>query len=111
MNKREYKKAVSSLGAGMCVEIFNIGTTTKDADTAVMRSCMDKVWNAMLTARHEANDTFGKKERDFETRGEYLRARKAFNKQLFKDLNERFAQTLKEALSEFNAALPKTAKA
>ena len=51
MNKREYKKAVEALGTGMCVEIFNIGVTTKGADAAKINDAINLVWNAMQGLR------------------------------------------------------------
>ena len=47
MNKRQYKKAIDALGTGMCVEIFNIGVSTKGADSAKINEAINIVWSAM----------------------------------------------------------------
>lgn len=107
MNKREYKKAVEALGTGMCVEIFNIGVTTKGADAAKINDAINLVWNALQDTKHGINHYFGKKERDFENRKEYNKARNEYYRNLVSELNSKFETEIDEALKLVNAATPK----
>lgn len=107
MNKREYKKAIGALGTGMCVEIFNIGATTKNADADKIQQAISMVWNAMENTKKGANIFFDKSERDFENRQAYRVAKNAFSKALFSKLNADFETQLDEALKLVNAATPK----
>ena len=107
MNKREYKKAVTSLGTGICVQMFLIANSTKGYDMEAANGCISRVWNAMDEARKNANIFFGKKEREFADKGEYLKARRLFFVKLFQKLNNDFSSQIDEALKDFNAAAPK----
>lgn len=106
MNKREYKKAIETLGSTLCLEIFQIGTITLNADAAKIEDAMNMIWNAMVKAKHSANHYFGKKVRDFENRAEYNRARHAFYKDLFSRLSNEFETVTAEALKLVNEAVP-----
>lgn len=106
MNKREYKKAISSLGTGMCVEIFNIGATTKGADANKFQEAISMIWNATEQTKAKANIFFNKGRRDFETAQDYNRAKHAFFKALFNRLNAEFEAQLDEALKLVNSATP-----
>ena len=89
----------------MCVEIFNIGVTTKGADAAKINDAINLVWNAMQDTKHGINHYFGKKERDFENRKEYNKARNEYYRNLVSELNSKFETD--EALKLVNAATPK----
>lgn len=109
MNKREFKKAVTSLGSGMVAQMFNLAVTAKNADRKSSDEALAKIWNAMESAKHKANTFFGKKERDFESKEAYLKAKKEFFKTTFKGISKEFSQAIDEALKTFNKAMPKNA--
>lgn len=106
MNKREYKKAIESIGSALCVEMFEIGAVTVKADPAKIETAMNMVWNAMVTAKHGANTWFAQKERDFENRQAYRKAKAAYNKALFTKLSADFDGVIDEALKIVNEAMP-----
>lgn len=107
MNKRQYKKAIDALGTGMCVEIFNIGVSTKGADSAKINEAINIVWSAMDATKHGANLFFPRKEREFDDRAAYNRARNEFYRAAFARLNSEFETQIDEALKLVNAAAPK----
>lgn len=106
MNKREFKKAVTSLGSGIVAEMFNVAITTKEADRKAADEALSQVWNAMEEAKHKANIIFGKKEREFESKEAYLKAKRAFFKTNFKEISKAFSAELDEAMKKFNLAVP-----
>ena len=95
MNKRQYKKAIDALGTGMCVEIFNIGVSTKGADSAKINEAINIVWSAMDATKHGANLIFPRKESEIDDRAAFAR------------LNSEFETLIDEALKLVNAATPK----
>lgn len=107
MNKREYKKAIDALGTAMCVEIFNIGVTTKGADSAKINEAINIVWEAMDDAKRGANLYFPKKVREFADRAAYNRERNQYYSAAFERLNSKFETQVDEALKLVNAATPK----
>ena len=107
MNKREYKKAIEALGTAMCVEIFNIGVTTKGADAAKINEAINIVWGAMDDTKRGANLYFPKKEREFADRAAYNRERNQYYRAAFERLNSEFETQVDEALKLVNAATGK----
>lgn len=107
MNKREYKKAVQALGASLCVEIFTIGNAAKDMNPELVQECMNNVYCGMTKAKRGANTIFPKREKDFATKGEYLKAKRDFFRNLYVDLSAEYSAVIDTTLKGFNAALPK----
>lgn len=107
MNKRDYKKAVTAMGSGICVEMFNIGMSTADSDMNMTNDCMNEVWKAMDDARNKANTFFGKGRKEFATAKEYNKEKRRFFKTLFNGISTDFSTSIDEALKRFNQAMPK----
>ena len=107
MNKREYKKAVQALGASLCVEFFTIGNAAIDMNPGQVQECMNNVYAAMNKAIHGANAVFPKRQKEFATKSEYLKAKREFFRELYVNLSAEYSAVIDKTLKDFNAALPK----
>lgn len=109
-SKRVLKKCIDDLGSAiieeMSVACFNI----ENADKDLIYSAISKVMNAIVTARHRTDATFGRKWREFGSTEEYLKAKRAFIKENYDKTISDFNESLGEALKEFNRALPEEVK-
>ena len=108
MNKRDYKKGITSYGTSMCVELFNAGIVTRQADAEKVQQALNIVWDAMMTAKKGANIFFDKKEREFPNRKEYNKAKRAYYKALYAKLYAELETRLNEAVKIFNEGMPKS---
>lgn len=106
MNKREFKKAITSLGSGMAGQMINVALTSKGVDREISDEAIVKIVNAMENAKHGANITYSKKERDFDSKEAYLVAKNKFFKEEFNKIAKAFSTELDEAVKKFNEAMP-----
>lgn len=104
MNKREFKKAITSLGSSICVQMFIIASTKKDIDNDKINECIDRVWSAQVRAKQNANIFFGRPAKDFENPHLYRVAKDQFYTKLFDKINAEFGAQVDDALKAFNAA-------
>lgn len=106
MNKRQFKKAITSLGSGIVAEMFNLVAASKGADRVSADESLSQIWNAMEEAKRKANVTFGKKARDFESTEAYLKAKHEYLKNAYKEISKQFSLELDEGVKKFNQAMP-----
>lgn len=109
-NKREFKKAIEAIGASACDSMVSAYYDIKDADQEKISQAIEKLLGATAAAKSNADIAFRKKVREFENIKEYLKAKKAFYKDLFKNISDNFSTELNGALKELNAAVPQAAK-
>lgn len=109
-NKRDFKKYVTAIGAGVSEDMMIIYYCHEGMDKAVVDSCVGKVLIAVTKAVSEANVSFDKGVRAFEDKKAYSKARSAFFKALFMKIATDFTAEIEAALKEFNAAIPQKVK-
>lgn len=109
-NKRDFKKAVESLGDSACAQMVDIYDTVPEVDKDGVAKAVEKVLCATAAAKSNADVTFDKGVKAFENLMEYSKAKKAFYRQLFKKASDDFLNEINEALKIFNAAVPDNVK-
>ncbi len=110
-NKREFKKYVEAIGGSICDEMMIAFYNVEGADKEKIQNSITRVLCATGTATGNANVFFDKGMKAFGSAGEYAKAKRQFFKQLFAKINSDFVKEINEALKEFNAAIPESAKA
>ena len=111
MNKRDFKKYVESIGNSACASMVDICENYANVDKAKAANAVQKVISAVAAAKSNADVTFDKGVKAFDSLVEYSKAKKVFFKQLFKKIYEDFYKDLEEALKEFNTGVPEDIKA
>lgn len=109
-NKRDFKKAVESIGDSACYNMVDIFETVDNVDKEGVAKAVEKVLCAVAAAKSNADVTFDKGVKAFPTLIEYSKAKKAFYRQLFKKVTEDFYKDIDEALKIFNSAVPQEVK-
>ena len=109
-NKRDFKKAVESVGDSACYNMVDIYDNVANVDKESVAKAIEKVICAVAAAKSNADVTFDKGVKAFSNLGEYSKAKKAFYRQLFKKVTEDFYKDIDEALKIFNAAIPQEVK-
>lgn len=109
-NKREFKKYVEAVGASACEAMTATFYNVEGADKDAIAGAIEKVLGAVGTATSNANVTFDKGPKGFDSLKDYSKAKEAFYKQLFIKINDEFGAALDEALKQFNAAIPQSVK-
>ncbi len=109
-NKRDFKKYVTAVGAGVSEDMMIIYYCNEGMDKAVVDNCVGQVLVAVTKAVSEANVFFDKGARAFEDRKAYGKAKREFFKALFMKIATDFTAAIEAALKEFNAAIPQKVK-
>lgn len=110
MNKREFKKNVQGIGDVACAQMVDIYECNQNIDRVKVADAIEKVISAVAAAKTNADVTFDKGVKAFESLSEYSKAKKTFYRQLFKKINEDFYKDLDEAVKQFNEAVPEEVK-
>lgn len=110
MNKRDFKKYVESVGDSACASMVDVFETEENIDKEKVANAVEKVLSAVAAAKSNADVTFDKGVRAFDSLVEYSKAKKNFYRQLFKKIYEDFYNELEDAVKEFNAAIPEEVK-
>lgn len=105
-NKRNFKKFINGMTANVCEDMMIHRLSVKDIDTAAVDKSIEDVLSAAAAACSEANIFFDKGPRDFEDMGAYVKAKKAFFKELFNRVTSEYINNINAALHQFNAAMP-----
>lgn len=109
-NKREFKKSVEALGATICEEMMATYYNVENADRDAIAKSIEKVLVAVTRAKDNANVSFDRGVKAFESKEEYAKTKAKFFKALFVKVNEELAQEINDALNVFNKALPEEIK-
>ena len=109
-NKRDFKKYVDSVGDSACAAMVDVYDTVENVDKDGVAKAIEKVLCAVAAARSNADVTFDKGVKAFDSLKDYSKAKKAFYRQLFTKVNEDFFKDIDEALKVFNAAVPQEVK-
>lgn len=110
MNKRDFKKYVESVGDSACASMADVFDTVENIDKEKVADAVEKVIGAVAAAKSNADITFDKGVKAFDSLAEYSKAKKSFYKQLFKKIYEDFYKELDDAVKEFNSAIPEEVK-
>ena len=110
MNKRNFKKYVESVGDSACAQMVDIYDSTEKIDKEKVANAIELVISAVAAAKSNADVTFDKGVKAFESLKEYSKAKKAFFRQLFTKIYEDFYKELDGALKVFNEAVPEEVK-
>lgn len=111
MNKRDFKKYVESVGDSACASMVDVYESVEKVDKSKVADAVEKVIAAVAAAKTNADVTFDKGVKAFNSLAEYSKAKKIFFRQLFNKITEDFYKDLDEAVKEFNAAIPEEVKA
>ena len=84
---------------------------TPGIDKELVEKSLGKVLGAADDAVCKANTYFGKKAKSYGSVEEYAKAKKAYFKTLFAQIQDEFSAKLEEAMKDFNAAIPAEVKA
>lgn len=110
-NKRDFKKLVDMLGSSIIDEMISSYYNVKDADRDKIAQAMELTLGAIGKAKCNANITFDRGEKGFESKEAYSKAKKAFFTALFTKIDTEFNEEINQALKLFNEALPAEVKA
>lgn len=110
MNKQQFKKAVEEVGASICNEMMAVYYNVEGADREKVSMAVAKVLGATGAAKANANKFFGKSHKAFGNPGEYVKAKQAYFKDLFKTIHSDFNSEISAALKLFNEAVPQAVK-
>lgn len=109
-NKREFKKYAEALGASICEEMMFVYYNVEGADQDKIAKALEKVLGATAVAKSNANITFDKGVRAFESYKEYSEAKHNFFRAMFNKISVDFSAEIDEALKLFNSAVPEKVK-
>lgn len=110
-NKRNFKKYVTAVGAAVTEDMLIARYNVEGIDKKAVDEAVNEVLTAVETANANANVFFDRGEKSFESKEEYLKAKKAFFKALFNRIVTDFSKEIDEAIKKFNAAVPAAVKA
>lgn len=111
MNKRDFKKYVESVGDSACAAMVDVFDSEEKADKSKIADAVENVISAVAAAKANADVTFDKGVKAFDSLKEYSKAKKVFYRQLFKKIYEDFYKELDDAVKLFNSAIPEEVKA
>lgn len=109
-NKRVFKKNVEAKGADTLNKMEIAYHTVEGADKEAITKAMYKVLGAIGAARTNADITFDKGVKAFDSLQAYSKAKKVFYRQLFKKIVADYTKELQEASHIFNEAVPESEK-
>ena len=110
MNKRDFKKYVESVGDSACAAMVDACELHENVDKNKAANAVEKVIAAVAAAKSNADVTFDKGVKAFDSLAEYSKAKSAFFKQLFKKIYDDFYNELDAAVKEFNEGVPEDIK-
>lgn len=110
-NKREFKKYADAMGASVIDEMVVAYHNVKDADKDKITKAIKKTLGAVGAAKSNADITFDKGAKAFESMAAYSKAKRQFFKSLFFKIETEFIEEINQALKDFNDALPPAEKA
>lgn len=110
-NKREFKKYADALGASIIDEMISAYYNVEGADRDNIAKAMESVLGAIGKAKNNANITFDRGPKSFDSLEAYSKAKKEFYRSLFDKIETEFSEEVNEGLKLFNAALPAEEKA
>lgn len=106
MNKREFKKYADALGASvideMTIAYYNVDGIDRDKLTQAIEVAL----GAVGKARSNANVTFDRGRKAFDSLADYSKAKTNFYRSLFDKVETEFSEEINQALKLFNASLP-----
>lgn len=109
-NKRVFKKSAEAIGASVCESMMTTYYNTEEVDKNAIEQAIAKVLGAVGAARSNANITFDKGVKAFDSLAEYSHAKKDFYKKLFTKISDDLNNELDQALKQYNGAIPKSVK-
>ncbi len=109
-NKREFKKAIAAVGGAICNDMMTVAICVDGVDRNAIDAAISRVLSATENAIERSNIFFDKGRRAFPTEEEYIKAKRAFFKQLFDKIHKEYTAVLDETIKQFNAAIPAAAK-
>lgn len=109
-NKREFKKTAEAIGASVCESMMTTYYNTSGVDKEAIEKAIANVLGAVGAARSNANITFDKGVKAFDSLATYSKAKNEFYKKLFVKISDDFNKEIDEALKQFNAAIPADVK-
>lgn len=107
MNKRNIKKEIREVCGNVACESIFASSLIKGVDKDAMQQ---SVINAALLQEQslkKVSVAFDKTPRDFESRKDYNKARRAYYTRAFNALRAEFGASLQEIVSAMNSAMPK----
>ncbi|MDE7160534.1 MAG: hypothetical protein K2O24_06815 [Muribaculaceae bacterium] len=110
VNKREFKKYVDAVGASVCNGMMEAYYGVEGIDKEAVAQAVTKVLGAIGAAKSNANRYFDRGPKGYADMKEYARAKREFFRALFKKITEDFSKEVDEALKQFNAAIPESAR-
>ena len=105
--KREFKKSVEALSSALADEMMASYYNVEGADRDKISQAIALVVSGMTKAKNDANRFFGKKIREFENVAQYVKAKAAFSKDLYKNIIASYNENLEQALKAYNEGMPK----
>lgn len=105
-NRRDLKKRIEFVCGDMAAECLFARTFVKGADVAKLENCIRAIAALQNEALSRVNVQFDQKPRDFASRNEYNKARRAFIKKAFASLTNDFNEKVKSIVAEMNDSLP-----
>lgn len=110
VNKRDFKKYVNALGTSVAQDMMEAYYSVEGIDREAVAGAVKKVIGAVEEAKNNANRFFDRGAKSFADHKEYAAAKRQFFRALFQKIEKDFSQQINEALKEFNAAVPESAK-
>lgn len=109
-NKRDFKKAVETVGVSICEEMMTAYYNVKGADKNAIANSIQMILTAVENAKDNSNVYFDKGAKAFENKKLYSKEKTIFFKSLFNKIHTEFAEQLDKAVKDFNQAIPKEVK-
>jgi len=109
-NKRDFKKSIDAIGAAVCNEMMIAYYNIEGSDKNAIATAIEKVLNAVVKAKDNANVYFDKGVKAFDDYVSYSKAKNNYFKMLFKKIHTEFGEELNAAVKEFNNAIPADVK-
>ena len=105
-NKREFKKYVEALGASVIEELMIVYSNVDNADRQAISTSVGNLLEAIEQARANANVTFDRGPRSFDSLKDYSKAKKDFYCALFNKISSEFEKEVEDGLKVLNAQIP-----
>ncbi len=109
-NKRDLKKQIRYICGDLAAECLIAGEYVDGIDRKSMRAIVCKIATLQQDALQRCSFSFDKVPSDFNNLKEYHVARKAYFKQAYNTLREKFNKHVLDIVKDMNAAVPKEVK-
>lgn len=110
VNKRDFKKYVEAVGASVCNGMMEAYYNIDGIDKKAVEEAVTKVLGAVGAAKSNANRFFDRGPKGFADIKEYSHAKREFFRALFNKITTDYSKEIEEALKQFNAAVPESAR-